>query len=260
MNKRLKRLPFRMLTVRSFGLSIRPGDFMTTIDLMDAYFHLAIAERHRRFLRFAFEGVAYKYITLPFGLSLAPRCFTKCVDAALRPLRERGVRILNCLDDWMLLGHSPQLLSSHIALVLDHLHSLGFQVNFLKCSLTPAQEVEYLGLVLDSRRVRATLSRRRQDDIRSCLVSFRLGFLVTVRQCLRLLGLLCAASNATPLGLLHLRPALLGEMGRDLTDRPDPVCLSLQCHLDGPCPLEAPSCALLRFSPQRGRASESPVH
>ncbi len=31
---------------------------------------------HRRFLRFAFEGVAYQYKVLPFGLSLAPRTLT----------------------------------------------------------------------------------------------------------------------------------------------------------------------------------------
>ncbi len=55
---------------------------------------------HRPFLRFAFEGVAYQYTILPFGLSLAPRTFTKCVDAALSPLRQMGIRILNYLDNW----------------------------------------------------------------------------------------------------------------------------------------------------------------
>ncbi len=50
---------------------------------------------HRRFLRFAFEGVAYQYTVLPFGLSLAPRTFTKCMDVALSPLRRMGIRILN---------------------------------------------------------------------------------------------------------------------------------------------------------------------
>ncbi len=53
---------------------------------------------HQQFLRFAFEGVAYNYMVLPFGLSLAPRTFTKCMDAALSPLTQMGIRILNYLN------------------------------------------------------------------------------------------------------------------------------------------------------------------
>lgn len=38
----------------------------------------------------AFEGVAYQYLVLPFGLSLASRTFAKYAKAALAPLRARG--------------------------------------------------------------------------------------------------------------------------------------------------------------------------
>ncbi len=41
------------------------------LDLKDANFHIQVAPHHRRFLRFAFEGVAYQYKVLPFGLSPA---------------------------------------------------------------------------------------------------------------------------------------------------------------------------------------------
>ncbi len=51
-----------------------------------AYFHIQVAPHNRRFLRFAFERVAYQYKVLPFGLSLAPRTFTRCMDAAFSPL------------------------------------------------------------------------------------------------------------------------------------------------------------------------------
>ncbi len=49
-----------------------------------------ILNHHRQFLRFAFEGVAYQYKILPFGLSLAPRTFIQYMDAALSPLRQDG--------------------------------------------------------------------------------------------------------------------------------------------------------------------------
>ncbi len=43
---------------------------------------------------------------LPFRLSLSPHVFTKVAEAALVPLREQGVRILNYLDDWLILAQS----------------------------------------------------------------------------------------------------------------------------------------------------------
>ncbi len=61
---------------------------------------------HKLFLRFAFKGVAYQYIVLSFGLSLALRTLTKCIDMALSPLRQVGVRILNYIDDWLILTQS----------------------------------------------------------------------------------------------------------------------------------------------------------
>ncbi len=69
-----------------------------------AYFHIQVAPHHIWFLRFAFAGVAYQYKVLPFGLSLAPHTFIQCLDAALSPLRQMGIRILNYLDDWLILS------------------------------------------------------------------------------------------------------------------------------------------------------------
>ncbi len=54
------------------------------------------------------EGRAWQYRVLPFGLSLSPRVFAKVVEGALTPLREVGVRILNYLDDWLILAQSRE--------------------------------------------------------------------------------------------------------------------------------------------------------
>ncbi len=118
LNRALHKLPFKMLTQKRIFGCVRPLDWFAAIDLKDAYFHVSILPRHRPFLRFAFEGQAYQYKVLPFGLSLSPRVFTKVVEAALVPLREQGVRILNYLDDWLILAQSRRQLSAHRDLVL----------------------------------------------------------------------------------------------------------------------------------------------
>ncbi len=113
---------------------------------------------HRRFLRFAFEGVEYQYKVLPFGLSLAPCTFMQCMDTALSPLRQMGIRILNYLDDWLILAQSESGSTSHKTLLLSHLCCLGLRVNVAKRILSPSQRVSFLGTVIDSVQMTATVS------------------------------------------------------------------------------------------------------
>ncbi len=80
LNRALHRLPFKMLTPKRIFGCVRPQDWFAAIDLKDAYFHVSILPRHRPFLRFVFEGRAYQYKVLPFGLSLSPRVFTKVAE------------------------------------------------------------------------------------------------------------------------------------------------------------------------------------
>ncbi len=135
LNRALHKLPFKMRTHRHIIKCIQPQDWFAAIDMKDAYFHVSILLRHRPFLRFAFEGRAWQYRVLPFGLSLSPRVFTKVVEGALTPLRE--VRILNYLDDWLILAQSREQLGDPRDLVLRHLSQLGLRVNWEKSKLSP---------------------------------------------------------------------------------------------------------------------------
>ena len=99
-----------------------------TIDLKDAYFLVPIHRIHRIYLRFAFGGIAYQFNALPFGLSLAPRVFTKCVEAAITPLRLRCLRVYNYLDDWLVAAHSEAAAVQDGRLVVAHLYRLGFVI------------------------------------------------------------------------------------------------------------------------------------
>ena len=128
-----------MLTTRQILVQIRPRDWFISLYLKDVYFQIQIIPRHRPFLRSAFDGQVYQYTVLPFGLSLAPRTFTKCMDTALAPLRGQGMRILNYPDDWLILAQSEAELIAHRTVLLSHLDSLGLTVNWTKSSLVPSQ-------------------------------------------------------------------------------------------------------------------------
>ncbi|KAL0167120.1 hypothetical protein M9458_038968, partial [Cirrhinus mrigala] len=202
LNRSLLRLPFKMLTTKCMLTCIRRQDWFAAIDLKDAYFHVSILPRHRPFLRFAFEGRAYQYKVLPFGLSLSPRVFTKVTEAALSPLWRMGIRILNYLDDWLLIA----LLCEHRDLVLRHLSHLGLQVNREKSKLSPVQRISFLSVELDSVNMTARLTNERTQSVLKCLESFRHKTAVPLKTFQRLLGHIAAAAAVTPLGFLHMRP------------------------------------------------------
>ena len=58
---------------------IKPDCYMASIDLKDAYYTVAIAEEHQKYLKFLFDidRKLYQYTCLPNGLSSAPCIFTK---------------------------------------------------------------------------------------------------------------------------------------------------------------------------------------
>ncbi len=155
LNCPVRRLKFRMLTVKQVMSQIRSEDWFVTIDLKDAYFHVSILPSHRKFLKFAFRGKAYQYRVLPFGLTLSPRTFTKCVDAALAPLRLQGIHILHYIDDWLILAHSEQMAVRHRDVVLAQMKELGLRLNAKKSVLSPLQRTTYLGVVWDSTTMQA---------------------------------------------------------------------------------------------------------
>ncbi len=126
LNDSVLQLKFKILTLRQIVPQIRSEDWFVTIDLKDSYFHISILPCHRRFLSFAFGGKAYRYRFLPFGQALSPRTLTKCVDAALVPLRLQGIRIMNYIDNWLILAQSHQLVVRHRDVVLAHMKDLGY--------------------------------------------------------------------------------------------------------------------------------------
>lgn len=63
---------FKMDTLEAAIKMMKPGFYMASVNLKDAYYTVAIHPDHQKYLKFVFDGVLYKYTYLPNGLSSAP--------------------------------------------------------------------------------------------------------------------------------------------------------------------------------------------
>ena len=142
---------FRMDTTKDVSLLLRPGDWAASVDLKDAYFHVAINRRFHRYLRFGWKKKLYQFLVLPFGLCLAPFVFTALTKPIVAFLRARGIRVVFYLDDILIIGATKEECETNLAFVLHLLQSLGFLVNWKKSSLIPSQLFRFLGLEWDTR-------------------------------------------------------------------------------------------------------------
>ena len=71
LNQYIKKQQFKMETVKSVRQSILVNDWAVSIDLTDAYLHVPIHPRSRKYPRFISENQVFQFMALPFGMSLS---------------------------------------------------------------------------------------------------------------------------------------------------------------------------------------------
>ena len=82
---------FTMEGIHTLKELVRQGDWLTKVDLKDAYFTILIRQKFRHLLHFTFQEESYEFTCLPFGLSSAPWVFTKTLKPAVGLLRKLGI-------------------------------------------------------------------------------------------------------------------------------------------------------------------------
>ena len=178
---------------------------MIKVDLKDAYLTVPIHAPHRKYLQFLWNGTNYQFKILPFGLSTAPRTFTKIMRPVMAKLREQGLRLIIYLDDILLMADSSEKLQYHTHILINLLQDLGFILNTKKCSLEPSQVIEFLSFLVDSRIMKLFLPQQKVDQIKKeCRSMLKKGH-SSARGLAHLIGLLTVTIHACLPAPLHYR-------------------------------------------------------
>ena len=66
LNLFLKVEKFKMETPETIRTSLQQGEWVTSVDFKDAYFHIPIQEQSKKYLRFHIQGQTYQFKAIPF--------------------------------------------------------------------------------------------------------------------------------------------------------------------------------------------------
>ena len=167
LNLFLKVEKFKMETPETIRTSLQKGEWVTSVDFKDAYFHIPIQEQSRKYLRFYVQGRTYQFKALPFGLSTAPLVFTVLAKEVKLMAMYKGIRIYQYLDDWLVRARSHQVCLQHTKDLLKICQDLGWVVNFKKSELEPKQVFDFVGYQFDLRSGRVRPTRDRWQSLRT---------------------------------------------------------------------------------------------
>ena len=179
---------------------------MIKLDLEDAFFSVPVHPSCQKYLCFRWEDRTFQFTCMPFGLSSAPRIFTKILRPVITYLRSQGIRLVIYLDDLLVLAQSKEDLLQYRNLILDLLENPGSpRETYPKSVLTPTQEITFLGFCVNTLTLHLFLPREKVTQaVREAQNLIQEGT-ASARQLSRLIGRFTSTLPAILPGPLHYR-------------------------------------------------------
>ena len=205
LNKFITKTKFSMETIQSVLSFIQQNDWMISMDMKDAYFHVPIHPKSRPYLRFVFNNRVFQFRALCFGLSTAPQVFT-CILAPLgKIVHLAGFRIVLYLDDWLVIASTKEELLRAKQFILNLTQELGIIINKEKSMMEPSQVITYLGVKIDSKTFWAFPSEKRISNALSLLTEFLSCNIKPAKAWQCLLGHMSSLEKLVPGARLRMR-------------------------------------------------------
>ena len=156
-----------METLHDLPPPVETGMYMCKLDLKSAYHSVAAHPHDHPYpcFRHPESGEVWRYTCLPFGLSDAPRAFSKVLAPVAAYLRKPGIRILTYLDDWWRAAIQRAHLKESCMGAVVLLERLGFTVNRQKSVLEPVQMLSFLGMELDTVKMSVTWPEQKASKV-----------------------------------------------------------------------------------------------
>lgn len=165
LNEYLKKEHFKMESLQDALDMLEENDWMCKVDLKNAYYSIPIRRAHQPYLAFIWQGRTWMFTRLCFGLSPAPRIFTKILKPVLKWLRAQGAKLVAYIDDFWV-AHACKRKCRELTLKLVQcLSNLGFTVSGEKSIREPVQFLVFLGMEISSRDMTVALPAEKKKRL-----------------------------------------------------------------------------------------------
>ena len=124
---------------------------------------------------------------------------------------QKGIRIHQYLDDWLVRARSHQVCLQHTQDLVKIFQELGWLVNLEKSELEPKQIFDFVGYQFDLGAGRVLLTLDHWQNLQDKIAEILLLPACPVQQFMSLIGLLTATEKQVHLGRLHMRPIVASQ-------------------------------------------------
>lgn len=181
LNTHVRIRKFRLISHYKIPEFLQVNDYMTRIDIAQAYFHVPIAENHHQLLRLIYDR-ASSDDELALWPLICPSYFCGYNELGRRDpslARYEGSRFG---DDFLLASQNRDRLDSQTKEAVSLLESLGWHVNHTKCVMIPSQEIEFLGVIWSTCKNRIILPEKKVQKITRLVTDICSGNRTTLKQ------------------------------------------------------------------------------
>ncbi|MEW8548535.1 MAG: reverse transcriptase domain-containing protein [Candidatus Thiodiazotropha sp.] len=196
---------FKMETFESVLKLVKPNCFFASVDIRHAYYMIPIHPLDQVKLRFQKSGKLYQFVSMPNGISCAPRLYTKLMKPVYASLRSLGHSNSGYIDDSLLLGDTKEECQNNVTATVSLMTDLGFIIHEKKSVLVPTKTITFLGNNIDSDKMLVTLPIEKVCAIvQECRELFKRQY-VKIRSVARVLGLMVSTFSAVEFAPLFYR-------------------------------------------------------
>ncbi|CAB4027168.1 Hypothetical predicted protein [Paramuricea clavata] len=216
---------------------MKPGCYMASIDLKDAYYCVPVDQEHQKYLKFMWKGTLYQYTCYPNGLACCPRKFTKLMKPVYCTLRQAGRQAghlsVGYIDDSYLQGNDYDQCLENIKDTITLFSKLGLVTHPDKSILQPTQQIVFWGFQLNSLTMTVSLTPEKACKVKDACANLLINASPTIREVSQVLGLLTSKIKAVLLGLQSFDKVVGGKHVKVLVDNTTAVsCINQMgtCH------------------------------